>query len=169
MATAEQVQEALRPLQAQGHVLPRWRQPSKKGRALIQTPVTTLSKGSRKGKGKRDKDQNHMSNVKCWNYGRSDHYWRDCRAVRWSGDTGGRAGDARSRPLREKPCRVFQEEHGQEAKERGRPMGVPAPEVDVEGSARRSRGRAKREKIGQRQCRVLLLERRASGSERRFE
>ena len=73
-----------------------------------------------------------MSNVKCWNYGRSDHYWRDCRAVRWSGDTGGRAGDARSRPLREKPCRVFQEEHGQEAKERGRPMGVPAPEVDVE-------------------------------------
>ena len=34
--------------------------------------------------------------------------------------------------LREKSCRVVQEEHGQEAKERGRPTGVPAPEVDVE-------------------------------------
>ena len=34
--------------------------------------------------------------------------------------------------LREKSCRVVQEEHGQEAKERGRPSSVPAPEVDVE-------------------------------------
>ena len=137
------MQEALQPLQAQGARVAaletqlrieqtRALTAEQERRALIQTPVTTLSKGSRKGKGKRDKDQNHMSNVKCWNYGRSGHYWRDCRAVRWSGDTGGRAGDARSRPLREKPCRVFQEEHGQEAKERGRPMGVSAPEVDVE-------------------------------------
>ena len=39
--------------------------------ALFQTLVTTLSKGSRKGKGKRDEGQNHMSNVKCWNCGKS--------------------------------------------------------------------------------------------------
>ena len=52
--------------------------------ALIQTLVTTLSKGSRKGKGKRYKGQNHMSNVKCWNCGKSGHCWRDCREMWWS-------------------------------------------------------------------------------------
>ena len=34
--------------------------------------------------------------------------------------------------LREKSGRVVQEDHGQEAKERGRPTSVPSPEVDVE-------------------------------------
>ena len=52
--------------------------------ALIQTLVTTLSKGSRKGKGNRCEGQNHMSNVKCWNCGKSGHYWRDCREMWWS-------------------------------------------------------------------------------------
>ena len=168
-ATTEQVQEALQQLQAQGaHIAALERQlqieqtrattAEEERSALIQTLVTTQSKGSRKGKGKRYKGQNHMSNVKCWNCGRSRHYWRDCREMWWSGDTGGRAGDARSRPLRDKSCRVVQE-HGQEAKERGRPTGVPAPEVDVPEAER---------KTGQRQCRVLL-ERRASRSERRFD
>ena len=40
--------------------------------------VDALSKGSgkgkSKGKGKKGKDQNHMSNVKCWNCGKSGHY-----------------------------------------------------------------------------------------------
>ena len=176
MATTEEVQEALQQLQAQGaHIAAletqlqieqtRATTAEEERSALVQTLVTTLSKGSRKGKSKRYKGQNHMSNVKCWNCGRSRHFWRDCREMWWSGDTGGRAGDAHSRPLRDKSCRVVQEEHGQEAKERGRPTGVPAPEVDVE--AQPGAAQAER-KIGQRQCRVLL-ERRASRSERRFD
>ena len=129
MATQEQVQEALQQLQAQGARIAaletqlqieqtRALTAEQERSALIQTLVTTLSKGSRKGKGKRYKGQNHMSNVKCWNCGKSGRYWRDCREMWWSGDTGGNAGDARSRPLREKSCCVVQEERGQEAKER---------------------------------------------------
>ena len=67
--------------------------------ALIQTLVTTLSNGSRKGKGKRYKGQNHMSNVKCWNCGKSGHCWRDCREMWWSEEkaTGkGRSNSAES-------------------------------------------------------------------------
>ena len=57
-----------------------------------QMDVDALSKGSgkgkSKGKGKKGKDQNHMSNVKCWNCGKSGHCGRDCREMWWSGDQG---------------------------------------------------------------------------------
>ena len=82
MATQEQVQEVLQGLQLQEQrIAPLEREVKiEETRALtaelersapIQTLVTTLSKGSRKGKGKRYKGQNHMSNVKCWNRGKS--------------------------------------------------------------------------------------------------
>ena len=67
--------------------------------ALIQTLLTTLSKGSRKGKGKRYEGQNHMSNAKCWNCGKSGHYGRDCKEMWWSEEqpTGkGRSNSAES-------------------------------------------------------------------------
>ena len=35
-----------------------------------------LSKGKSKGKGKNRKGQNHVS--KCWNCGKTGHWWRDC-------------------------------------------------------------------------------------------
>ena len=35
--------------------------------------VDALSKGKPKGKGKKGKGQNHMSNVKCWNTGKTGH------------------------------------------------------------------------------------------------
>ena len=52
--------------------------------------VDALSKGSGKGnsKGKKGKDQNHMSNVKCWNCGKSGHCGRNCREMWWSKDQG---------------------------------------------------------------------------------
>ena len=95
MATREQVQEALPQLQAQGARVAaletqlqieqtKATTAEQERSALIQTLVTTLSKGSRKGKGKRYKGQNHMSNVKCWNCGKSEHFWRDCREMWWS-------------------------------------------------------------------------------------
>ena len=94
MATAEQVQEARQQLQAKGAriaALETQLQIEQTGAltaaqersALIQILVTTLSKFSRK-KGKRGKGQKHMSNVKCWNCGKSGHYWRDCREMWWS-------------------------------------------------------------------------------------
>ena len=54
-----------------------------------------LSKGKAKGKGKKslvgpgkgNKCPNHMSDVKCWNCGRSGHYCWDCRET-WSGHKG---------------------------------------------------------------------------------
>ena len=95
MATAEQVQEALQQLQAQGARIAaletqlqieqtRALTAAEERSALIQTLVTTLSKGSRKGKGKKRKGHNHTSNAKCWNCGKSGHYWRDCREMWWS-------------------------------------------------------------------------------------
>ena len=55
--------------------------------ALIQTLMTTLSKSSGKGKGrkgssgsgKRNRGQDHRNNVKCCSCGRTGHYGRDCR------------------------------------------------------------------------------------------
>ena len=92
MATREQVPEALQQLQAQMALETQLQIGQTRAttseqeleNALIQTLVATLSKGSRKGKGKRYKDQNHMSNVKCWNCGKSGHYWRDCKEMWWS-------------------------------------------------------------------------------------
>ena len=95
MATAEQVQEALQELQAQGARIAALETQLRIGRtgartaefwrsALSRTVVTALSEGSRKGKGKRDKGQNHMSNAKCWNCGKSGHCWCDCREMWWS-------------------------------------------------------------------------------------
>ena len=95
MATREQVQEALQQLQAQGARIAaletqlqieqtRATTAEQERSALIQTLVTTLSRDSRKGKGKRYKAQNHMSNVKCWKCGKAGHYWRDCREMWWS-------------------------------------------------------------------------------------
>ena len=57
--------------------------------------VDALNKGKLKGKGKKgpagsgkgNKGQNQMSNVKCWNWGKSGHYASDCRE-KWSGDKG---------------------------------------------------------------------------------
>ena len=46
--------------------------------------VDALSKGKSKGKGKKGKGQNHMSNVKCWNTGKTGHYWRYCSEMWWS-------------------------------------------------------------------------------------
>ena len=74
MATQEHVQEALQQLQAQGARIAALEMQlqieqtkattaEQERIALIQTLVTTLSKGSRKGKGKRDKGQNHMSTL----------------------------------------------------------------------------------------------------------
>ena len=53
--------------------------------------VDALSKGKSKAKskkgnvgpGKGNKGQNQMSNVKCWNCGKSGHYASDCRE-KWS-------------------------------------------------------------------------------------
>ena len=57
--------------------------------------VDALSKGKSKeigkkgpvGSGKGNKGQNQMSNVKCWNCGKSGHHASDCRG-KWSGDKG---------------------------------------------------------------------------------
>ena len=50
--------------------------------------VDALSKGSGKGKsiekGKKGRGQNHTSNVRCWNCGKTGHYGRDCSEMRWS-------------------------------------------------------------------------------------
>ena len=50
--------------------------------------VDALSKGSgkgkSKGKGKKGKGQNHMSNVRCWNCGKTGHYARNCSEMSWS-------------------------------------------------------------------------------------
>ena len=88
MATQEQVQEVLQRLQLQEQRIAaletqlqieqtRATTAEQERSALIQTLVPTLSKGSRKGKGKRYKGQNHMNNVKCWNGGKSGHHGRD--------------------------------------------------------------------------------------------
>ena len=54
--------------------------------------VDALSKGSgkgkSKGKGKKETGQNHMSNVRCWNCGRTGHCGRDCSEMWWSEDQG---------------------------------------------------------------------------------
>ena len=57
--------------------------------------VDALSKGKSKaqgkkgpvGSGKDNKSQNQVSNVKCWNCGKSGHCPSDCRE-KWSGDRG---------------------------------------------------------------------------------
>ena len=57
--------------------------------------VDALSTGKSKGKGKKgpvgsgkgNTGQNQMSNVKCWNCGKSGHHASDCRE-KWSGDRG---------------------------------------------------------------------------------
>ena len=46
------------------------------------TDVDALSKGKSKGKGKKEKGQNHVS--KCWNCGKTGHWWRDCSEWWWS-------------------------------------------------------------------------------------
>ena len=103
-ATAEQVQEALQQLQAQGARIAaletqlridsvRAQTAEQERSTLIQTLVTTLSKGSEKGKkgssgsGKGSKGQNNTSNVKCWNCGKSGHYWCDCKERRSARDS----------------------------------------------------------------------------------
>ena len=35
----------------------------------------------------KEKDRNHMSNVKCWSRGRTGHYWRDCKERRSARDS----------------------------------------------------------------------------------
>ena len=45
-------------------------------------------KGKSKGKGKKVKGQNHMSNVRCWNCGKTGHYARHCIEWWWSRDKG---------------------------------------------------------------------------------
>ena len=47
--------------------------------------VDALSKGKSKGKGKKEKGQDHMSNVVCWNCSKSGHYEKDCRQ-KWTQD-----------------------------------------------------------------------------------
>ena len=44
--------------------------------------VDALSKGKSKGKGKKEKGQNHVS--KCWNCGKTGHYARNCIEMWWS-------------------------------------------------------------------------------------
>ena len=44
--------------------------------------VDALSKGKSEGKGKKEKGQNHVS--KCWNCGKTGHWWRDCSYWWWS-------------------------------------------------------------------------------------
>ena len=45
-------------------------------------------KGKSKGKGKKGKGHNHMSNVRCWNCGKTGHYARNCSEWWWSRDKG---------------------------------------------------------------------------------
>ena len=67
----------------------------KQSRRDDKMDVDALSKGRTKGKGKKgpdgsgngNKDQTHVSAVKCWKCGRTGHYGRDCRE-KWSGDKG---------------------------------------------------------------------------------
>ena len=89
MATARQVQEALKQLQAQEArvAVLETQQQIEETRVLTAEQersalMTTLKKGT--GKGKMEKDQKHMSNVKYWNCGKFGHYWRDCKEKWWS-------------------------------------------------------------------------------------
>ena len=50
-----------------------------------------------KGKSKRNSGQNHMSNVRCWNCGRTGHYGRDCREMWWSRDQGKSKGKGKGK------------------------------------------------------------------------
>ena len=62
--------------------------------------VDALSKGSRKGKSKgkdkKGKGKNHMSNARCWNCGKTGHYARNCIEMWWSRGKGRVQGDEHS-------------------------------------------------------------------------